>query len=201
MLRSVSDLPQHNTVTYSLEEFIFIGIHGQHMFTVRVLFQRGVDPVHKSKPLLLWTKTQRTRSHKYSTYYKVCYGILDLVLPYHSLKYLAVVDFKIKIWQSTQSLYYYHLKPLLYLANSKPVGSVVQCNYMKSKQWFVWSSESRGVFTWEGVLCARTGELRCTADGQYTLFPVDGLPEALSNVTALQLLKDLCRHKGPWYSF
>lgn len=53
MLRSVSDLPQDNTVTYSLEELIFIGIHGQHMFTVRVLFQRGVDPVHESKPLLL----------------------------------------------------------------------------------------------------------------------------------------------------
>lgn len=93
MLRSVSDLPQHNTITYSLEEFIFIGIHGQHMFTVRVLFQRCVDPVHESKPLLLCTKTQRTRSHhkqNCSTYYKVCYGILDLVLPYHCLKYLAV---------------------------------------------------------------------------------------------------------------
>lgn len=97
MSRSVSDLPQHNTVTYSLEEILCIGIYGQHMFTVRVLFQRFVDPVHESKPLLLWTRTQRTRSHhkqnekqKDSTYYKVCCGILDLVLPYHCLKYLAV---------------------------------------------------------------------------------------------------------------
>lgn len=63
MSRSVSDLPQHNTVTYSLEEILCIGIYGQHMFTVRVLFQRFVDPVHESKPLLLWTRTQRTRSH------------------------------------------------------------------------------------------------------------------------------------------
>lgn len=55
-MRSVSDLPQHNTVTYSLEESICIGIHGEHMFTVRVVFQRCVDPVHKSKPLLLWIK-------------------------------------------------------------------------------------------------------------------------------------------------
>lgn len=63
MLRSVSDLPQHNAVTDSLEERICIGVHGQHMFTVRVLFQRCVDPVHESKPLLLWIKTQKTRSH------------------------------------------------------------------------------------------------------------------------------------------
>lgn len=63
MWRSEFYLPQHNTITYSLEEIICIGIHGQHMFTVRVLFQRCVDPVHESKPFLLWTQTQKTRLH------------------------------------------------------------------------------------------------------------------------------------------
>lgn len=48
-----------------------------------------------------------------------------------------------------------------------------------------------GRLTREGVLRALAGQLRGAPDGQDTLLPVDGLPEALGDVTALQLMKDL----------
>lgn len=45
--------PEDDTVSDRLEESVRVGIHGQDVLAVRVVFQRRVDPVRKGNLLFL----------------------------------------------------------------------------------------------------------------------------------------------------